>query len=472
MTKDDLVGIMEYKPGWEIISELPTPKEIIIEGELTEGMIREISKIKKEPQWMLRLRLKAFELWKKLPMPNWLLGIDELNIEGLAHYIKPAIEKKDEFEKLPKFLYEFYKSLGLPESEAKVLSGLSGMLDSEAIFVKVKEWLRKNRVIFTDSDTALKQYPELFKNYFARVYPMADHKFAALHYSLWSGGAFVYVPPKIKVPQPVEAFFIISSALESQYEHTMVIADEGAFIHFIEGCAAPMFPNYSFHNGAVEVYVHKKAHVKFTTIQNWSKNIINFNNKRAIVAEEGYVEWLEGGIGAKVSYVYPSAILRGRKAKASILSVSLSNGPYIKDNGAKVYHIAPETSSRVISKSISANGGTSIYRGLIYIAKGAENATSQVQCDSLLLDESSRAATIPHNQVLEENAEIVHEATAGRVSDDVLFYLKSRGLSEDEAMSLVVLGFMHDLMKELPFEMANILNTVIQLEFSKMGGVG
>lgn len=472
MRDKDINSLIEHSYQWEILSELPTPKEIIIEGELKESIIREISRIKKEPNWMLRLRLKAFEIWKRLPSPNWLLGVEDLNLENLAHYVKPAISTRSNYESLPKKIYDFYVSLGIPESEAKYLSGLAGILDSETIIMRVKEWLRKMGVIFVEMEEAVKKYPDLVKKYFSKIYPLSDHKFAALHYALWSGGAFVYIPPNVKITQPIEAFFIISSALESQYEHTMVIADENSYIHFIEGCAAPMFPKYSFHNGAVEVYVHKNAHVRFTTIQNWSKRIINFNNKRSIVEENGYIEWLEGGIGARVSYVYPSAILRGKNAKASILAVSIANGPYIKDNGAKVYHLAPNTKSEVIAKSISSNGGLTIYRGLIYIAKGAISAASHVQCDSLLLDEKSRSMTIPHNQVLEANAEVTHEATAGRISEDALFYLQSRGLSEDESKSLIVLGFMHDLIRELPFEMANILNTVIQLEFSKLGGVG
>jgi len=472
MHDSDINRLLESSPKWEILSELPTPKEIIIGGELRESVIRDISRIKKEPNWMLRLRLRAFEIWERLPSPNWLLGVEDLNLENLAHYVKPAITTKNDYESLPQKIYDFYVSLGIPESEAKYLSGLAGVLDSETIIMRVKEWLRKMNVIFMEMEEAVKKYPDLVKKYFSRVYPVADHKFAALHYALWSGGAFVYVPPNVKITQPIEAFFMISSALESQYEHTMVIADESSYIHFIEGCAAPMFPKYSFHNGAVEVYVHRKAHVRFTTIQNWSKKIINFNNKRSIVEEGGYVEWLEGGIGARVSYVYPSAVLRGKNAKASILAVSIANGPYIKDSGAKVYHLAPNTKSEVIAKSISSNGGLTIYRGLIYIAKGARNATSHVQCDSLLLDDRSRSVTIPHNQVLEDSAEVTHEATAGKISEDALFYLQSRGLSEEEGKSLIVLGFMHDLIKELPFEMANILNTVVQLEFSKLGGVG
>ncbi len=373
---------------------------------------------------------------------------------------------------MPKALFDFYVSLGIPESEARYLSGLAGVLDSEIIIMRVKNWLQKHNVIFTEMETAVRKYPDLVKKYFSRIYPMADHKFAALHYALWSEGAFVYVPPNVRIEQPIEAFFIISGALESQYEHTMVIADENSYIHFIEGCAAPMFPSYSFHDGSVEVFVHRDAHVRFTTIQNWSKKIMNFNNKRAIVERNGYVEWLEGGTGSKVSYVYPSAILKGENSRASILSVSVSNGPYIKDNGAKVYHLAPNTRSEVIAKSISANGGLSIYRGLIYVAKGAVNATSTVQCDSLILDPKSKSMTIPHNQVLEPTAEVTHEATAGKISEDMIFYLQSRGLSEEESKSLIVLGFIHDLIKQLSFEMANILNTVIQMEFSKYGGVG
>ncbi len=464
--------LIEYIPSIELLEELPTPKEIILEGELRESLIREISRIKKEPQWMLRLRLKAFEFWKKLPMPKWLRGIDELQIEQLAHYVKPAVKKTETYEELPQYLVDLYKKLGIPEDEAKYLAGLTGVLDSENILLKIKEWLKKRGVIFIDTDEAVKRYPELVKRYFGRIYPMSDHKFAALHYALWSGGAFVYVPKGVRIEQALEAFFMISGALESQYEHTMVIADENSYIEFVEGCAAPMFPKYSFHDGAVEIYVHKNAHVRFVTMQNWSKQIINFNNKRAMVEENGIVEWIEGGIGAKVSYVYPSAILKGRNSRASILAISMAKGPYIKDSGGKVYHLAPNTSSQIVSKSIAAEGGLTTYRGLVYIGKGAKHATATVSCDSLILDNKSKAETIPHNQVLEPTAEVTHEATAGRISEDVLFYLESRGLTENEAKSLLVLGFIHDLIKELPFDMAAILRNVILLEFSEVGGVG
>ncbi|MCD6491055.1 MAG: Fe-S cluster assembly protein SufB [Candidatus Njordarchaeum guaymaensis] len=468
----DIKEILNAEKPWEIEGWLPPPKEIIIEGELSESIVREISRLKDEPEWMLRLRLRAFELFKKLPTPNWLRGIDELNLNELSPYIKPAAEKTTEIEKLPKEILDYYKRLGITEAQAKILAGLAGIVDSETIYHKAKEILTKKGVIFMGMSEAIKRYPNLVKKYFSKVYPIPDHKFSALHYALWSGGSFVYVPPGVRIPQPLESFLLITSELESQYEHTMLIADKGSYINFIEGCTAPIFPKYSFHDGAVEVYIHEDAHVKFTTMQNWSRQIINFNNKRVIVEKNGYLEWLEGAIGSKVSYVYPTAILRGENAKASMLIVSISNGPYIKDSGSKIFHMAPNTASRVVSKSISANGGISIYRGLIYVSKNAKNAKSHVQCDSLLLDEKSVAITIPHNQVYEDTAIVTHEATAGKLGDEQLFYLMSRGLSEGESKSLLILGFVDDVIKQLPFEMANILNKAIQLEFEKVGGVG
>ena len=274
---NEVKEILGEAPYWEFFGELPTPKEIILEGELSESLVREISRVKKEPEWMLRLRLKALELWKKLPYPKWLEGVEDLNIDELVHYVRPAVQKGEKLSSLPEEVLEYYRKLGIPDIEAQLLAGFAGVLDSETIIAGLKDWLKKLGILFMDMDEAIQKYPELVKQYFGKVFPMADHKFSALHYALWSGGAFVYVPKGVRIPQPIEAFFMISSTLESQYEHTLIIADEGSYLHFVEGCAAPIFPQYSFHDGAVEVYVHKDAKVRFTTIQNWSKTIINFN---------------------------------------------------------------------------------------------------------------------------------------------------------------------------------------------------
>ena len=450
----------------------PSRVEVELKGKITRSLVEELSRLKKEPDWMRRLRLRSLELFEKLPMPNWLRGIEELDLEELAHYVKPDTPTVESWEEVPEEIRKYYERLGIPELEAKFLSGLSAQFESETIYSKIKEKLAEKGVIMLPMEQAVQKYPDLVKKYFLRVFSPAEHKFAALHGALWSGGVFVYVPPGVRVEEPLEAFFLIGRALEGQFEHTIVVADEGSYIHFIEGCAAPMYKGYSFHDGMVELYAHRNATIKFTTLQNWSKNVINFNNKRGIAEENAKIEWIEGSIGSKISYVYPSTVLKGRGASSRSIVVTIAKGPYLKDGGSKMIHAAPDTRSRVISKSISVDGGINIYRGLIRVNRGAVNARAHVECDSLILDDESMAYTYPHNQVEEPTAHVTHEATTGRLGEDQLFYLQSRGLSEDEAKSIIVLGFLDEIMIELPFEFANVLNKVIQLEFSKIGGVG
>jgi Fe-S cluster assembly protein SufB len=366
---------------------------------------------------------------------------------------------------------DYYAKIGLPEVEARFLAGLTAVFDSFGVLTRMKEELRKLGVVLLPMDEAVKKYPDLVKEYFSRVFPYAEHKFAALHYALWSGGAFLYVPPGVKVPQPIEAFFFIGSELEGQFEHTLVVVGEGASVSFIEGCAAPMMKTYSFHDGAVEIYAHRRARVQFVTIQNWSRNIINLNNKRAIAEEEAYVEWVEGSIGSKITFTYPTTVLKGRNSSTRNFSVAIANGPYIKDLGAKAIHVAPNTRSMIVSRSVSAGGGLTVYRGLVKVVKGAKHSIAHVQCESLILDEKSRAYTFPRNELDEPSAEVTHEASVGRLSVDQLFYLQSRGLSENDAKALVVLGFVKDVMRGLPLEMASVLAKVIEMEFSEVGGL-
>ncbi len=450
----------------------PTKAALELRGKISKDLIEEISRVKKEPDWVRRLRLRALELFEKLPTPKWLVGVEELDLEGLAHYVRPEVTLAREWEELPEEIRKYYEKLGIPELERRFLAGLSAQFESETVYANIKKKLAERGVIMLPMEEALKKYPDLVKRYLFRVFPPSDHKFAALHAALWSGGVFVYVPLGVRVEEPLEAFFLIGRAMEGQFEHTLVVADEGSYVHFIEGCAAPMYKGYSFHDGMVELYAHKGATIKFTTLQNWSKNVINFNNKRAIVEEGARVDWIEGSIGSKITYVYPSSILKGRGASSRSVVVTLAKGPYIKDSGSKMIHVAPETRSRIINKSISVEGGVNVYRGIVRVVKGAKGATSHVECDSLILDDRSKAYTYPHNQVDEPTASVTHEATAGRLSEAQLFYMRSRGLSEDEAKSLVVLGFLENIMIELPFEFANVLKKVIQLEFSKLGGVG
>lgn len=446
-------------------------KEIEIRGRITEGTIREISRIKKEPEWMLRLRLRALELFYKLPMPKWIKGIEEIDLEELASYVKPKAERAESWEDLPEEIRRAYEKLGIPEVEARFLAGLTAVYGSETVYASIKERLEEKGVVILPMEDAVERYPDLLRRYFTRIFPPSDHKFAALHVALWSGGAFVYVPRNVVVDQPIEAFFFIGGSLEGQFEHTMVIADEGSYVHFIEGCSAPLLKKYSFHDGMVELFAHRNSYIKFITLQNWSRDIINFNNKRGIALENASIDWVEGSIGSRITYTYPSTILKGRGAKTSNIVIGIANGPYLKDTGSKVIHLAPETRSRIVSKSISNNGGVSVYRGLVRIVRGASNSIASVECDSLILDDDSLAYTYPHNQVEEPTSTIYHEAKTGRLSVDQLFYLGSRGLSEGEAKSLIVIGMLKDVLADLPLEFVSVLNKVIQLEFSEVGGV-
>lgn len=449
------------------------PKEIEIRGRISRSLVEEISRAKKEPEWMRLLRLQALEFFEKAPSPKWIPGIEAIDLDEISsYYIKPATPKAERWEDLPEEVRRIYERLGLPETYAKYLAGLATVLDSESVYATMKEILRDLGVIMIPMEEAVQRYPDLVKKYFGRVFPYTDHKFAALHYALWSGGVFVYIPPNTQVPYPIEAFFFIGSELEGQFEHTIVVADRNSESTFIEGCSAPRLKTFSFHDGMVELYVNDNAKLTFVTVQNWSRNIINFNNKRGIVERNGLLEWIEGSIGSKLTVTYPSTILRGEEARTNSTVIGISNGPYLKDTGSKVIHSAPNTLSRIVSKSISARQGTNIYRGMVQVNKGARGSKSFVQCESLLLDEDSRSYTYPIVHLFEEDADVAHEATTTRIGEDQLFYLQSRGLSQNEAISLTVLGFIRDIFPKLPFEYVSMLSRVIQLEFGELGGVG
>ncbi|MCE4625462.1 MAG: Fe-S cluster assembly protein SufB [Desulfurococcales archaeon] len=456
----------------EFMESAPYAREIEIKGKLTRDVVEEISRIKKEPDWMRRLRLRSLEWFYKLPMPKWLPGVESIDLEELVYYVKPDVPKVTRWEDLPEEIRRYYERLGLPEEEARVLAGLQTVMDSENVFSVVKEKLREKGVILMSMDEAVQKDLPIVKEYFMKVFPPTDHKFAALHGALWSGGVFLYMPKGVRIPEPIEGFFLIGSAMEGQFEHTLIVADEGSYVNFIEGCSAPRFVGYSFHDGMVEIYAHRNSTVRFTTLQNWSKNVINYNNKRAIAESGAKVYWFEGSIGAKITVTYPSTILRGRGSVSESYVVSLSKGPVLKDTGSKMIHLAPNTRSKIVNKSISVDGGVNIYRGLVKIAKGAKNSAAHVECDSLIMDGKSAAHTFPHNQVDEPTASITHEATTGRLSESQLFYLMSRGFSESEAKSLIVLGYLENVLVNLPFEMVNVLRRVVQLEFSELGAVG
>ncbi|MFN3803998.1 MAG: Fe-S cluster assembly protein SufB [Pyrobaculum sp.] len=445
--------------------------QIELRGKITRDMVEEISRVKGEPDWMRRLRLRMLELFEKLPTPKWVRAVREVDLEALVHYAKPQAEAASSWDQVPKEIREYYEKLGLPEIEAKALLGLGAQFDSEIIYFNLKRKLQEKGVIMLPMEEAVKRHPDLVQRYFMKVFP-PEHKFAALHGALWSGGVFIYVPPGVRIEQPLETFFFIGQSMESQMEHSIVVADRGAYVHWIEGCSAPRLLKYSFHNGMVEGYAHEGATLKITTVQNWSRNVVNFNNKRAVAEARARVNWVEGSIGSKTTYTFPSTVLRGGGASTEIVGITAAKGALWKENGAKVWHLAPNTSSRVVNKSISAEGGVAVYRGVVHIQRGAKHARSHVQCDSLVLDRESATLTIPHDQVFEETAVVTHEATASTISEEKLAYLRARGFPEESAKAAVVLGFVDDVLKDLPFEYAVVLRRVIELEFGKLSKVG
>ncbi len=445
--------------------------QVELRGKITRDMVEEVSKLKGEPDWMRRLRLRMLELFEKMPTPKWVRAVREIDLEALVHYAKPQTQVVSSWDEVPKEIRQYYEKLGLPEIEAKALLGLGAQFDSEIIYFNLKKKLQERGVVMLPMEEAVKKYPELVQKYFMRVFP-PEHKFAALHGALWSGGVFIYVPPGVRIEQPLETFFFIGQSMESQMEHSIVVADRGAYVHWIEGCSAPRLLKYSFHNGMVEGYAHEDATLKITTVQNWSRDVVNFNNKRAIAEARARVNWVEGSIGSKTTYTFPSTVLLGEGAATEIVGITAAKGPYWKENGAKVWHLAPKTNSRVVNKSISAEGGVVVYRGVIHVQRGAKRAKSHVQCDSLVLDKDSATLTIPHDQVFEKTAVVTHEATASTISEEKLTYLRTRGLSEADAKAAVVLGFVSDILKDLPFEYAVVLGRVIELEFGRLSKVG
>jgi Fe-S cluster assembly protein SufB len=469
--RNSIIEVLSPSEAEELLEGIkPSKIEVELKGKLTKDIIEEISKIKKEPDWLRRLRLRYLEIFEKMPAPNWLVGIKSIDLEGIAYYVKPDVKKAETWEELPEEVRRAYEAVNIPEIEKRFLAGLTAQLESEVVYVGFKKWLEEKGVIITDMDTAVKKYPDLVKKYLFNVYP-PDHKFAALHAALWSGGAFAYIPPGVKVPQPLEAFFLVSRPGEGNFEHTVVIVDEGAEASFLEGCAAPRMSKFAFHDGMVEVYVGRGAKLNFYTFQNWSGDVININNKRGLVERNGRLEWIEVSIGARASYVYPTAILRGEGASTEIYNVTLAREGRIKDGGSKVIFAAPNTKGKVISKSISFGNGINVFRGLIEILKGAENATAFMQCDSLLIGKKAKSITYPHIHIFDETAVASHEAHVGKLSEDVMHYLRSRGLKESEALSAAVTGFVADVMIKLPFEPAAVLAAILELEFSQIGGV-
>lgn len=433
---------------------------------LSREIVEEISWMKGEPDWMRQFRLRSLDIFNKKPMPSW--GntelLNSLEFDNIYYYLKATEGQSQNWEDVPEDIKRTFDRLGIPEAERKFLAGVTAQYESEVVYHSIREDLQKKGVIFTDMDTGLKEHPELVKQYFGTVIPQGDNKFAALNSAVWSGGSFIWVPPGVKIEIPLQAYFRINAEKMGQFERTLIICEEGASVHYIEGCTAPIYSSNSLHSAVVELIAKKGAKIRYTTIQNWSNNIYNLVTKRAVAHEEATVEWIDGNLGSKLTMKYPSIYMVGPGAKGEVLSVAYAGRGQHQDAGAKMVHAAPHTSSTIVSKSISRNGGRTTYRGLVKVVKGAENVKSNVRCDALLLDEKSRSDTYPLMQIDEEKVSIGHEATVSKVGDEQLFYLQSRGLTEQEAVTLIVKGFFEPFTKALPMEYAVELNRLLALE--------
>ncbi|AKI97100.1 Fe-S cluster assembly protein SufB [Kosmotoga pacifica] len=437
---------------------------------LNEEIIREISKNKAEPKWMLKKRLEALKIFQSMPEPDFGVDRSQLNIDKIVPYIRPNAGKEASWEEVPEEIKETFERLGIPEAERKALAGVGAQYDSEVVYQHIRKELEDLGVIFLDMETAVKKYPDLVKKYFMKLVPASDHKYAALHGAIWSGGSFVYIPENVKVPLPLQAYFRMNLAGMGQFEHTLIIADRGSELHFIEGCSAPRYNVHNLHAGMVEIFVMEGAKVRYSTIQNWSKNTFNLNTKRAVVEADGVMEWVSGSLGSMKTMLYPATILKGRGSKANHLAVTYAGVGQVMDTGSKVIHLAPDTSSTVDARSISIGGGWAFYRGLLYISERAKNAKSSVECSALMLDNESKSDTVPIIDVRTEQADIGHEARIGRISEDQIFYLMTRGLTEVEAKAMIVRGFMEPIARELPIEYAVELNRLINLEIESSIG--
>ncbi len=438
---------------------------------LTEEVVRLISEDKDEPEWMLERRLRALEQFKQMPMPEGWPGLPDLSgldIDEIVPYIRPDVEERtgvDDWEELPEDIRDTFDKLGIPEAEREALSGVGAQYESEVVYQNMQEQWEEKGVVFMNMDEAVQEHPELVKEYFmTQCVPPSDNKFAALHGAVWSGGSFVYVPEGVTVEMPVQAYFRMNSEGMGQFEHTLIIAEEGAEVHYIEGCSAPQYATHSLHAGGVEVFVKEDAHVQYSTVQNWSRNTYNLNTKRAIVDEGGRMEWVSGSMGSDVTMLYPSSILRGRGASDNHITIAFAGEGQDIDTGAKVYHNAPNTKSTIESKSISKDGGRTNYRGLVHIADGAENSSTAVECDALMFDNDSTSDTMPYMEINESKVDVAHEATVGKIGDEDIFYLQSRGLDDDDAKQMIVSGFIEPITEELPIEYAVELNRLVELE--------
>jgi Fe-S cluster assembly protein SufB len=437
---------------------------------LSRGTVEEISRIKNEPQWMLDFRLRSYDIFMKKPMPVWGGDLSKINFQNIFYYTKASEKQSKSWDDVPDSVRKTFDKLGIPEAEKKFLAGVGAQYESETVYHNLREDLSKQGVIFSDTDTAVKEHPDILKKYFGKVIPPEDNKFAALNSAVWSGGSFIYVPPNVKIELPLQAYFRINAENIGQFERTLIIADEGSEVHYIEGCTAPVYTTESLHSAVVELIAKKDAKIRYTTIQNWSKDVYNLVTKRAYAYENARVEWIDGNIGSKLTMKYPGVYMLGRNAHAEVVSIAFAGSDQHQDAGAKAVHLAPDTTSRITSKSVSKQSGRTTYRGLLHVAKGATGVKSNVRCDALLLDETSRTDTYPYVEVNEDDATISHEASVGKIGEDQIFYLMSRGFSESDALSLIVGGFIEPFTKELPMEYAVELNRLVKLEMEDSVG--
>ncbi|PZF85190.1 Fe-S cluster assembly protein SufB [Jiangella anatolica] len=463
----ELEGLGRYEYGW---ADSDTAGAAAKRG-LNEDVVRGISALKNEPEWMLETRLKALRLFDKKPMPTWGADLSTIDFDNIKYFVRSTEKQAASWEELPEDIKNTYDKLGIPEAEKqRLVSGVAAQYESEVVYHKIREDLEEQGVIFLDTDTGLREHPELFKEYFASVIPAGDNKFSALNTAVWSGGSFIYVPKGVHVDIPLQAYFRINTENMGQFERTLIIADEDSYVHYVEGCTAPIYTSDSLHSAVVEIVVKKGARVRYTTIQNWSNNVYNLVTKRATAAEGATMEWIDGNIGSKITMKYPAIYLMGEHAKGETLSLAFAGEGQHQDSGSKMVHLAPNTSSSIVSKSVARGGGRTSYRGLVQVMPRASHSASTVRCDALLVDTISRSDTYPYVDIRNDDVSMGHEATVSKVSEDQLFYLMSRGLTEEEAMAMIVRGFIEPIARELPMEYALELNRLIELQME--GAVG
>ena len=464
---EQLEGLGTYEYGW---ADSDTAGATAQRG-LSEAVVRDISAKKSEPQWMLDMRLKGLRLFDRKPMPTFGADLSGIDFDNIKYFVRSTEKQAASWEDLPEDIKNTYDRLGIPEAEKqRLVAGVAAQYESEVVYHKIREDLEEQGVIFLDTDTGLREHEELFREYFGTVIPVGDNKFSALNTAVWSGGSFIYVPPGVNVEIPLQAYFRINTENMGQFERTLIIVDEGAYVHYVEGCTAPIYSSDSLHSAVVEIIVKKDARCRYTTIQNWSNNVYNLVTKRAVAHEGATMEWIDGNIGSKVTMKYPAVWLMGEHAKGETLSIAFAGEGQHQDAGAKMVHAAPHTSSAIVSKSVARGGGRTSYRGLVQVQENAHHSKSTVRCDALLVDDISRSDTYPYVDVRVDDVAMGHEATVSKVSEDQLFYLMSRGLTEEEAMAMIVRGFIEPIARELPMEYALELNRLIELQME--GAVG